>query len=256
MMAALIAAVVGSLAPYSAAHIGPSVRENNRYLKLTLLGGRVRVLYTFYVGEVPGAQARRRMDENGDGVLQPAEAKAYANKVAETIAASLAVTVDGVATPVAWDSVDPGLGTATVNAGAFSIDMVAWLCLEPSKPKHAIVLFDHWTPPTPGETELRIEESPGVVARRAALGDDAPVSQLRARWVGTTPLDKLGLHLSFDVDAKEADLTPGRGCVETAAAETSPTTPSRTWMVIAGGLAAVALAGIGIAASKRARRRG
>ena len=254
MAAVLIAAsswmVLGSSAPDALAHIGPSVRENNRYLKLTLFGNRVRLLYTFYVGEVPGAQARQRMDANRNGQLEDAESKGYSETVAQTVGSNLELTVDGAMTPLTWQSVDAGIGIPTVNAGAFSVDMVAWLCVNAELPSHSLALFDHWVPPTPGETELRIEESPGVVVRKATLGSDGTVSQLRARWVGATPMDKLGLHVTFDVDATEADTTAANGCGEVTPATGDSSKPSggRTWLVFAGiGVLVVALAGIGFA---------
>ncbi len=193
------------------AHIGPSVQENNRYVKLTLLGNRVRLLYTYYMGEVPGRQARHRMDANRDGVLDEEEQRRFGADIAATVAANLDISVDDKRGPVQFGTVSVGVGTPTVDAGAFSVDLVTWLCLDDAatQTRHDIVLFDHWRPPQPGETELRVEKSPGIEVSRSTFGSDGTVSQLRFKWVETRnprPLDAQGLYLAFDVDPNTADM--------------------------------------------------
>jgi hypothetical protein len=219
------------------AHIGPSVQENNRYVKLTVLGNRVRLLYTYYVGEVPGRQARRRMDADRDGALSADEAEDFGAKLAATVAASLELTIDDERIPLKWTSVDVGLGTPTTAGGAFSVDLVRWVCLTTpaSSLQHRIELFDHWQPPRAGETEVHIEESPGVTVGRSTFGRDGRISQLRFKWAESRPphpLDTDGLFVTFTVDPATADVTVAPSCdaVEPAR-DTSQ--GERSWLVYA-----------------------
>ncbi len=233
------------------AHIGPSVRENNRYVKLTLLGNRVRLLYTYYLGEVPGRQARHRMDANRDGVLDDAEQARFGADIAATVATNLDVTVDERRVPLQFGTVSVGVGTPTVDAGAFSVDLVTWLCLDDAatQTRHDIVLFDHWRPPQPGETELRVEESPGVEVSRSTFGSDGTVSQLKFKWVetrGPRPHDVQGLYLAFDVDPNTADMAVDQCAPPEPPADRA--TPVSHWVLYAiGGGALLVLIAVAIA---------
>jgi hypothetical protein len=134
------------------AHVGPSVDDNNRYLKLTPGADRVRLAYTVFFGEVPGAQMRRSLDGNRDGQISDAEAKAYGDKLAAEVAPSLEITVDGITWRVTWSTVTVGMGTPSVTAGAFSVDLVGYLCLPSARGRHAVLLRDRFRVPRPGET--------------------------------------------------------------------------------------------------------
>ncbi len=218
------------------AHIGPSVQENNRYIKLTVLGNRVRLLYTYYIGQVPGRQARHRMDANRDGVLDDEEQARFGAEIARTVAANLEITVDETRVPLQFGTVSVGVGTPTVDAGAFSIDLVTWLCfdVDAARTRHDIVLFDHWRPPQPGETELRVEESPGVEVSRSTFGSDGTVSQLRFKWVESQdprPLDVQGLYLAFDVDPSTADMAVDQCAPPRPPADQA--TPASRWVLYA-----------------------
>ena len=46
--------VVAITVASAAAHVSPSVDDNNRFLKLTPLGDRVRLAYTVLFGDNPG----------------------------------------------------------------------------------------------------------------------------------------------------------------------------------------------------------
>src|SRR5262249_38121065 len=166
------AACLAGLAHPAAAHVAPSVGDNNRYLKLTPLGDRVRLAYTIFYGEVPGAELRKTIDANHDGAIDDAESEAFGGRVAGELAAALDITVDGARQPIAWSQVVVGMGTPATAAGAFSIDLVASICLGAPRGKHAIELRDRFALSRPGETEIRFEDSPGVTVDRARVGDD------------------------------------------------------------------------------------
>jgi hypothetical protein len=76
------AAVIGALvaivtARPARAHVQPSVDDNNRYIKVQPFGDRIRLAYTVFFGEVPGAGMRPQIDTNHDKTISEAEAQAF-----------------------------------------------------------------------------------------------------------------------------------------------------------------------------------
>ena len=192
MRRALVLAI--TLAARSAlAHVAPSVDDNNRYLKVTPLGDRVRLAYTVFFGEVPGATARQTIDTNRDGSISEAEGNAFGTRIAGEVAAALDVTVDGGATEVTWSQLDVGMGSSQTAAGAFSIDMVAYFCLPEALGKHAVRVRDRYRIARPGETEVKVEDSPGVTVHHARVGAaDDPTHDYRFVGPGGPPPDPKG----------------------------------------------------------------
>ena len=178
-------------------HVAPSVDDNNRYLKLTPQGDRVRIAYTVFFGEVPGASERRGLDANHDGKIDEAEAHAFGLRLADQVASALVVEVDGHVEPVHWTTVDVGLGTPEVAAGSFSVDLVAYPCLGSARGKHHVVIHDRFRIPHPGETEAKVEDSPGVTIERAHVGPaDDPSHDFRFAGPGG-PIEDDGLEVIF-----------------------------------------------------------
>jgi hypothetical protein len=233
-------------------HVAPSVDENNRYVKLTPLGDRVRLAYTVFYGEVPGAAERRTIDTSGDGQISDAEARAFADRVGAEIGAALEIEVDGTVQPVRWTTVDAGMGTPAVAAGSFSVDLVAYLCLPALAGRHRILVRDRFRLPRSGETEARVEDGPpGVTIERAHVGQaDDPSHDYR--YTGPDgPLATDGLELVFTVGSQVAPSADG------ACAAPAPRR-STTWLpiTIAGGLALLgAVAWLLVHVRSRARRR-
>lgn len=185
-------------------HVAPSFEDNNRYIKLTPLGDRVRLAYTVLFGEVPGASERRTIDANRDGRIDDAEAHAFGQRLATQVAAALDVDVDGRVQPVAWSIVDVGMGTPAVDAGAFSVDLIAYVCLPTVRGKHRVVLRDRFAVPRPGETEVKVEDSPGVSIEHARVGSaDDPTYDYRFVGAGG-PLEDEGLDLAFTAGDRAA----------------------------------------------------
>lgn len=222
------------------AHVAPSTRENNRYIVLAPLGDRLRLVYTVYMGEEPGRRARARMDRDHDRVVSEAEADAWADELAAQVAAGATLEVDGVAVPLRWAEVDVGLGDPAAGAGAFAVDLVAWACFD--RPRqvlaHRVLLRDRLALDDPGETELRAEESPGVLVTRSQLGAAAPPAGDRPRldfkWMGASGPIASGYQLEFRVDpalATYSDLPCPAGAAGAGKA------PRRwPWLVVGGGL--------------------
>jgi hypothetical protein len=244
--AAALALVIAA-AGVAQAHVAPSMDDNNRYLKLTPLGDRVRLAYTVYFGEVPGAAVRRTIDADHDGRISDAESHAFAVKLGEQVRAGLAITIDGEPAPVAWNELDVGLQDPVVAGGSFSVDLIAWLCLPSVGGAHTVVLVDKTALPRPGENELRVEDTPGVHVDTARLGG-VDLVDLDARWQGAGgALAEGGFTLAFTASDKAPVVKDG-AC---AAAETPRAAPGSgrrgLWigLGIAAALAVGALAALG-----------
>jgi hypothetical protein len=219
------------------AHVAPSVDDNNRYLKLTPLGDRVRIAYTVFFGEIPGASERRGIDANRDGRIDDAESKAFGDRLAAQVAQAIELEVDGARQPIRWTTIDVGMGTPDVAAGSFSVDMVAYPCLATARGRHRIVLRDKLQLPRPGETEVKVEDSPGVTIDHARVGaaDDPSYDY---KFVGAGgPISDDGLDLLFNAGPK-APVTADNVC-------SAPVTPGSKlpWILIPAGVIVVALAG-------------
>jgi len=236
----------------AAAHIAPSVDDNNRYLKLTPAADRVRISYTVFFGEVPGAQTRRTIDTNRDGTISDDEASAFGTKIAGEVAPSLELTVDGKLQTVTWATVSVGMGSPRTDAGAFSIDLVAWACLPVARGRHTVLLRDRFRIPRPGETEAKVEDSPGVTIHRARVGTaNDPTHDYRFAGPGG-PLADDGLDLEFTASDK-APLTADGTCSASAASKRPPT---RMILTLAVGIAFVlAVIAAVIARRKKPRTR-
>ncbi len=201
--------------------------DNNRYLKLTPLGDRVRLAYTVFFGEIPGASERRGIDANHDGRIDDAEAHAFGDKLAAEVAAALEVEIDGHVEPVKWIAVDTGMGTPDVAAGSFSVDLVAYLCLPTVRGRHRLLVRDRFRIPHPGETEARVEDSPGVTIERAHVGPaDDPSYDFRFAGPGG-PLEDDGLELIFNATDRAVVTADGQ-CIAKRPKS------SRTWLWIVG----------------------
>lgn len=230
------------------AHVAPSVDDNNRYWKLTPMGDRVRLAYTILFGEVPGAAMRRSIDANRDGAISDGEADAFGKKLAAEVRSQLEVSVDGAPQQLAWAQVVVGMGTPKVVAGTFSVDLVAYLCLETAGGRHQIRLFDRFAIARPGETELKVEDIPGIQIERAKIGD-ATDPAYQFRFVGPGgPLADDGLELVFVASAK-APVGGDGGCAVRAPKRDLP-----SGIVI--GVAALIGCGLAALVVVRQRRRG
>jgi hypothetical protein len=201
-LAGILLAAAPALVP---AHVAPSARENNRYIILAPLGDRLRLVYTIYMGEEPGSRARARMDRDRDRVVSDDEADAFAEELGAEVARAVSLEVDGVAVPLRWAERDVGLDDPGTGAGSFAVDLVAWACFDRPRevPEHRIRVTDRFALEDPGETELRAEESPGVLVTRSQLagtpsGGDRP--RLDFKWMGGSGPAASGYELAFKVD--------------------------------------------------------
>lgn len=226
-----VALVTALYATTARAHVSPSVDDNNRYVKLTPYADRVRLAYTVFFGDIPGAQTRPGIDADHDGTIADTEATAFASKLAAEIAAALEVTLDRVPVATVWTEVVVGMGSPSVKAGSFSIDLIASYCFGSDRGRHAVHLRDRFRLLHPGETEVRLDDSPGITLDIAHVGPANDPSH-NYRFVGPVgPLSDDGIELVFDVGDRAP--TSGSEC------GTIPDRPKRLSTGLVVGLAAV-----------------
>ncbi len=240
-----IAIAITLASAIAAAHVAPAVDDNNRYLKLTPLGDRVRIAYTVFFGEVPGATERKAIDANGDGQISEAEGHAFGVALAGKVAAGLEVTLDDVVRPIRWSTVDVGMGTQSVAAGAFSVDLVAYACFAHPLGRHRIVVRDRFAIARPGETEARLEDSPDIEIVHARVGK---LDELSHDYILAGPG---ALEDGFDVELVAGDravVLPDADCPAIAAPHAAFVLP----IALAG---AVGLAGASWIFVRRRRKR-
>lgn len=228
-------AVAGALlAAPALAHVGPSPDTNNRYLKLSPLADGVRLSYTVFIGDAPGRILRARLDRNKDALVSTEEAAAFGRELGVEIAAGLALEVDGRAVRVNWTEVEVGLGEPTIAGGSFAVDLVAWLCYPTGQrdTRHVVILRDRFSLPTPGESELKVEESPGAQVLFAGLTAGAPNRDLR--WRGAEH-PTLGPGYRLEVDVEPSVAIAGGVCGRPPPSESGGL---GAWWILVGGLLA------------------
>jgi hypothetical protein len=187
-----------TVAAPAAAHVAPSQTGNNRYIKVLPFADRVRVAYTVFYGEAPGRAMRAALDTDHDGQISDAEARAYGDKLAAEVAPAMEVVVDGVRQHLRFDEVSVGLGSPSVTAGAWSVDLVAWPCSAAGADGvHHVVLRDRYDLPLAAETELWVVDVPDVAVVHAWVGGMRDASH-DYQWSG--PSQELavdGLDLAY-----------------------------------------------------------
>jgi hypothetical protein len=227
--------------------VAASRDDNNRYLRLSLFGDEIRLVYTVVFGEVPGRAERRAIDRDRDGALSSAETERFTERLAIEIAGQLAVSLDGLPTPVRFRERSFG-GSAAPGAGAFSVDLVATVCARDAG-EHALTLRDRVALPRPGETEVQLERGPGVTVTAASVGAVAP-SEHGFRFAGPTPqLREPGLRVAFRV-AKDALSPRGADCADAPGGRTRRRREQLLGALVAG----VALVAVAIGLARRRRR--
>jgi hypothetical protein len=243
VVAVVVAVTVPS--PPATAHVAPSVDDNNRYLKVTPLRDGIRLAYTVFFGEIPGASERRSIDDNRDGRIDDAEANRFATQLGAQVAASIDIEVDGVPHRVQWDLISAGMGSDAVAAGSFSIDLVAFACTT-STSSHRIILRDQFRIPRPGETEVKVEDSPGVAITRAHVGPaNDPTRNFRFAGPGG-PLSDDGLALEYTASDKTPTVPAGK-----CGAAPPPTKPTSSLLAIGITCAVIVLGGVALIILRR-----
>jgi hypothetical protein len=235
-----LAAALGALAaPLGArAHPVTSRTENNRYIKLTLIGDTLRVAYSVLYGELPSFEERREMDRDHDGQVSEAEARARADEVAATLARGAVLEVDGRRVALRFPEREVGMTDRRVAPSAFSIDLWELVPLAP-RPRHDVTFETHGDLRRMGESEVRFEESPGTRLTGYCLGHGpCPPPSGEARFVFMGPrrssLEDRSVTASFATVGAAGD--------------------ARRWALWgAGALAAVLIVVVGVMVQRRRR---
>jgi len=230
-----------------AAHVAPSEQDNNRYLKVTPQADRLRISYTVFFGSVPGAKLRPTIDANRDKSIDEAEARAFGDKIAAELAASLDVVVDGKARKLAWETVAVGMGSQSIFDGAFSVDLIAYLCFDVRGGDHAFQIHDRYKVTNPGETEVRVEDVPDIKLTKVKLGVLVEAALHEFRIVGpATPMMDDGLDVALTAGPR----APVSGaCKGAQAAASKGPSPAIIIAIVVLGIA------VGVAGSIVMRRR-
>jgi hypothetical protein len=197
---AVVALAVARPAPV-AAHAPPSEATVDRYLKVTPMGDRIRLAYTIVFGQEPGRRVRPRLDRDRDRTVTDAEARPLGEDLARQVATALSLAVDDRTTPVTWARVEVGLGTPAVDAGALSVDLIAYLCVGPGR--HRLRLRDDLSLPDLGSTELTLESAAGVEVVARSLGG-APLTEDVTTWTGRGGPLATGLDLTYQAGSDAA----------------------------------------------------
>lgn len=231
------------------AHPQASPDRNNRYLKLTPMADRLRIAYTVYLGEAPGAHARRRLDRDRDGTISDGEAAVIGREIAAMVGPAVELAVDDRPAPIDWSAPAVGLGTPATAGGALAIDLVGWVCTGDGA-RHRLALRDRVRLDAPGELEVRLEDGPGIAfpaAERRLAGE--PMRELTVTWRGDEERLARGLEVAYTVDDAHALRLTDRRCAGAAGAARG----SRRPLLYAG--AALAGLALGVTALVLSRRR-
>lgn len=221
------------------AHAPPSEDTVDRYLKLSPMGDRVRLAYTVVFGQRPGRALRPRLDRDRDRAISSAEAQPLGDDLGRQVRTALTVAVDGQPIAVSWDRVEVGLGTPTVDAGALSVDLIAYLCVGPGR--HTLLVRDDLTLPDLGSTELTLEPASGVTIEARSLGGAAMTDDV-VTWTGRGGPLATGLELRFFAGSGAARPSDRRCRAPGRDEATAYRVGVGVGLLIGGGLALAALA--------------
>jgi hypothetical protein len=239
--AAVLGAAAAGLGPAPAqGHPITARAENNRYVKLTVMGDSLRVAYSVLYGELPSFYARRAMDHDQDGRVSPEEARAAAAALATEVATKSVLTVDGRRVPLRFPGHDATVPDPRVGPIPFSIDCWELLPLAPG-PRHQVSFQAGGELFRLGETEVKFEEAPGsrLLAWCTGHGPCAGrTTEPRFVWMGppASSMEDRTVSATFAVVAAPG---AGRGVL---------------WLAL-GGAAALAAAGTAVVLVRRRRRR-
>jgi len=187
------------------AHPVTSRTENNRYVKLTVSEGRLRVAYSVLYGELPSFYARRSMDRDHDGRVSPAEARAHADELAAQLASHSVLTVDGKRVPLRLPDRDATVADPRVGPIPFSIDM--WELVPLDRRRRLEIAFEAGGElPRLGETEVKFEEAPGsrlVTWCRSRPPCTGRAEEPRFVWLGprTSSMEDRTVSARFEISA-------------------------------------------------------
>jgi hypothetical protein len=159
------------------AHPEISPMGTNRFLSLFVLPGRIEVSDAFLHGALSGAEERRRLDADGDGLLSPPELEAGRTTWSYLASSMAVIEVDGRPSRLGYAAtVDPGEDNR-VGPSALVIDLRAWVEIPPGRHRVRVVLTRD--PDRIHETEISIDLGRHLALEQsfrggASDGDEGP----------------------------------------------------------------------------------
>lgn len=154
----------------------------NRYLSFTVTGGRLAVSYAILLGNLPGGEARRRIDSDGDGRLSPLEIESEKRRLLAQAATLFTVSIDGrpIALPLRA-TVQLG-GDESAGAAPMVEELGALVPLAPGPHRARVEALAE--PRRLGETEIAIDLGPGSTLTEAFAGSGSGLRGSRFKWQG------------------------------------------------------------------------
>jgi hypothetical protein len=176
----LAAALITLLPRAAAAHPEVSPQLVNRYLSLIAVGDRLEFFVTFLYGALPGAEARKRLDGDGDGKISEAERQAGQAEWQRRAPALATLTVDGLPVPLDGATADLQLGPDT-GVGPAPLVVEVYGSRPLADGERRLGLAAGWDPPRLGETELALDLSAGwdLVASRQGSGAEEHLTRYK-----------------------------------------------------------------------------
>lgn len=194
----------------------------NRYSRVEVGAGSVRVFYVLDIAEIPAFQERLTADTDHDGTVSDAEWEVYKASKIEALRRGLELTVDG--TQVRLEVERSAVSTPPGQANLSLIRVEAWFRSDWSvSGEHRAALRDRNEPSRIGWREMVVQSGPGVnilssTAPAKDVSDELrsypedllqiPLDRREATWVFTaegSAVAPLPTALTTDVFARPAD---------------------------------------------------
>ncbi len=169
------------------AHPEISPQLVNRYFALVVVDSRVEVFSSYLFGPLPGADRRRSIDADQDGLISEIEMTEEARRWAARASELYTLAIDGQDTAApATATVELGSDRST-GAAAVVIELRAQVPVV--RGPHTLRIEPGHDPGRLGETELGIDPGPGWILVASHLGRAAPpaegqVSKTRFKFDG------------------------------------------------------------------------
>ncbi len=169
--------LAGGVSSTAFAHPEWSPIRVNRYLKLSVVDGEPpAIVYTLLYGDGPALPARKSVDADANGKIDPTEKAMLGTRAAAAISAGLKLEIDGVAEVLRPASIDVGLAGDEVTTQPLSVD-VRYEPTRLSTPgPHQLHIDDRVEVPNEGDSEISVFPPNARALTAAYRGPTAPTT--------------------------------------------------------------------------------
>ena len=176
VLAAVLAVAVLAPATPASAHLGHVVARAERYLKLDVGAGSLRVVVSLSLGAAEMVKVLRAGDRNADGRLEEDEAQGYLRMWAGGLAEEVKVEIDGRSLDLTWaDGFLEPVGPVIASAG--TVEMVGTAVVPVGD--HQLVLLDRMPSGAFDRTDVVFQGRDGARVLASGVGP-APTEKVRA----------------------------------------------------------------------------